>query len=55
MTTASCSSPTQLTRLSNRLHPHEVLRRALEVSDRTGAPTTVLMIDMNGFKEVNCV
>jgi diguanylate cyclase (GGDEF)-like protein len=42
-----------LTGLANRSRVHEVLARALARGERTGRSTAVLLIDMNGFKQVN--
>ena len=42
-----------LTGLANRLHLHEALPGALARADRNGTRIGVLVIDMNGFKQVN--
>ncbi|WP_327006599.1 EAL domain-containing protein [Dactylosporangium sp. NBC_01737] len=42
-----------LTGLANRSRVHEVLARALARGERSGRSTAVLLIDMNGFKQVN--
>ena len=42
-----------LTGLGNRLLMEEELARALLHAERTGRSGTVLMIDLNGFKEIN--
>ncbi|MEV4518154.1 bifunctional diguanylate cyclase/phosphodiesterase [Dactylosporangium sp. NPDC049525] len=42
-----------LTGLANRFRVHEVLARALARGERSGRSTAVLLIDMNGFKQVN--
>lgn len=42
-----------LTGLGNRLMLEEELARVLLHAERTGQPGTVLMIDLNGFKEIN--
>lgn len=42
-----------LTGLSSRVALYDNLNRAVERSTRTGRPTAVLLIDLNGFKPVN--
>ncbi|MEV4140687.1 bifunctional diguanylate cyclase/phosphodiesterase [Dactylosporangium sp. NPDC049742] len=42
-----------LTGLANRSRVHEVLGRALARGERTGGSTAVLLLDLNGFKQVN--
>ncbi len=42
-----------LTGLANRLLLHERMARALARSRRSGAPMALLMIDLDGFKQVN--
>jgi diguanylate cyclase (GGDEF)-like protein len=42
-----------LTGLANRGRLHEVLARSLERAARSGRVTGVLVVDMNGFKQVN--
>ncbi|MFF5234043.1 putative bifunctional diguanylate cyclase/phosphodiesterase [Dactylosporangium sp. NPDC000521] len=42
-----------LTGLANRSRVHEVLGHALARGERTGRSTAVLLLDMNGFKQVN--
>lgn len=42
-----------LTGLFNHRHIHELLREEFERSDRTGAPITVAMLDLDHFKSVN--
>jgi diguanylate cyclase (GGDEF)-like protein len=42
-----------LTRLANRRALYEAAQRELAVAARHGAPTSLLLIDLDGFKEVN--
>ncbi|MEV6345433.1 GGDEF domain-containing protein [Actinoplanes sp. NPDC051851] len=42
-----------LTGLASRVAVYDRLNRAVERSTRTGRPTAVLLIDLNGFKPVN--
>ena len=42
-----------LTRLANRRALYEEMTAALATADRTGVPTSLLLIDLDGFKEVN--
>lgn len=42
-----------LTGLANRLQLHESLHRAVERAQRTGQPAAIMLLDMDGFKQVN--
>jgi diguanylate cyclase (GGDEF)-like protein len=42
-----------LTDLPNRLLLHDRLAQALRVATRTGSPLALLLLDLNGFKEIN--
>ncbi|MBT8225634.1 MAG: EAL domain-containing protein [Dactylosporangium sp.] len=42
-----------LTGLASRLRLRDVMNRALERGDRSDTPMAVLLIDLNGFKQVN--
>ncbi|TDY60824.1 diguanylate cyclase (GGDEF)-like protein [Aminivibrio pyruvatiphilus] len=42
-----------LTQVSNRLHLDGVLQRVLQSSAKSGAPLSVLILDLDHFKEVN--
>ena len=42
-----------LTRLANRRALYEEMTAALAAAERAGAPTSLLLIDLDGFKEVN--
>ena len=42
-----------LTDLPNRLLLHDRLAQALRVANRTGSPLALLILDLNGFKEIN--
>src|SRR3712207_4045541 len=42
-----------LTRLANRRALYEEMATALAVADQAQAPTSLLLIDLDGFKEVN--
>jgi diguanylate cyclase (GGDEF)-like protein len=42
-----------LTNLANRIAFYETLRTCLSVARRTGVPLSVLVLDLEGFKEVN--
>jgi diguanylate cyclase (GGDEF)-like protein len=49
----SISRTDHLTGLYNRRHGEEYLRRALAFARRSGQPVTVLLIDVDHFKQVN--
>jgi diguanylate cyclase (GGDEF)-like protein len=42
-----------LTELPNRLLLHDRLAQALRVANRTGSSLTLMILDLNGFKEIN--
>ncbi|GLY07666.1 diguanylate cyclase [Actinoplanes sp. NBRC 101535] len=51
--TAEAAETDALTGLANRARLREELTRALQRSARTGRPVAVLLIDLNGFKQIN--